>query len=173
MTTPITCFYEPITGAGWERRDQLGDFQSYRKHPHLGEDWGFTTGSAGKPIRNIHAGKVADIWEDPALGWSASVEIICANNCEFNGLHIEYNHMQEKPTIKIGQELLAGKDLIGKIGHTGSALSSAGADHLHASMGKAKRPHTLPLDKKVSIVKACDRSSAQRKINMEAKKAAQ
>jgi hypothetical protein len=166
----ITCFYEPITGTGWERRDQLGDFQSYRKHPHLGEDWGFTNGSEGKPIRNVHAGKVTKIWNDPALGWSAVVKNICPNKCEFDGFSIEYNHMIEKPTIAVGAELLAGKDLIGKIGATGSALSASGANHLHASMAKADVPHTMPLDKKVSIAKACDRSSKQRKLNMEAKK---
>jgi len=169
----ITCFYEPITGPGWERRDQLGDFQSYRKHPHLGEDWGFKTGSAGKPIRNIHAGKVTKIENGEALGWTAYVKLICPNKCEFDGATIEYNHMQEKPALKVGQELLAGKDLIGKIGATGSALSASGANHLHASMAFADTPHGQPLAKKISIVKAIDRSSKQRKANMEAKKAAE
>lgn len=167
----ITCFYEPITGPGWERRDQLGDFQSYRTQPHLGEDWGFKNGSEGKPIRNIHAGKVSKIENGEKLGWSAYVKLICPNKCEFDGMTIEYNHMIEKPALKVGQELLAGKDLIGKIGASGTSLSKSGAFHLHASMAKNAIPHSQPLAKKVSIVKAIDRSSKQRKANMEAKKA--
>jgi len=46
----MTTYFEPIKGAGAERRDALGNMASYRKHPHRGSDWGFTTGSAGKPI---------------------------------------------------------------------------------------------------------------------------
>lgn len=169
----ITCFYEPITGPGWERRDQLGDFQSYRTQPHLGEDWGFKNGSEGKPIRNIHAGVVSKIENGEALGWTSYVKLVCPNKCEFDGLTIEYNHMIEKPDLKVGQELAGGKDLIGKIGASGTSLSKSGAFHLHASMAKNPIPHSQPLAKKVSIVKAIDRSSKQRKLNMDAKKAAQ
>jgi hypothetical protein len=166
----MTCFFEPVWGTGHERRDQLGDFQSYRKHPHLGEDWGFSNGSEGKDIRNIHAGTVKKIWNDPALGWSATVLLSCPDNgCGYNGFTIEYNHMLKKPTIAVGAVLKGGTDNIGLIGATGSALSASGANHLHASMGKAEIPHTLPLDKKVAITKAIDKSSAERKAAKEAK----
>lgn len=161
----MDCFYEPIKGTGAERRDQLGDFQSYRKHPHLGEDWGFKTGSEDKPIRAIHAGKVVEIWNDPALGWSKTIEIVC--DCKYNGYTIEYNHMIRKPAGAVGDVVKATTD-IGNIGATGSALSASGANHLHASMGKAKRPHTLPLDKKIALTKLIDESQAARKAKKEA-----
>lgn len=158
------CFYEPVRGAGNERRDELGNTAPYRKHPHLGEDWGFSNGSEGKDIWAIHAGKVTKVWNDPALGWSLTTIIPTGCECGFGGFSIEYNHMLKQPTLKVGDEVKGGwQTVIGLIGATGSALSASGANHLHASMGKAAVPHTLPLDKKVAMFPLCTSGSAERK----------
>lgn len=172
MTTPITCFYEPIRGAGRERRDELGNFASYRKQAHLGEDWGFTNGSEDKPIFAIHDGTVTDVFDNGALGWSVTIGLPDNCNCGFGKESIEFNHMIRKPAVKVGDKVKANyQSQIGNIGATGSSLSKAGANHLHASMGLAKYPHTLPLSKKRAMFPLIDQSSKNRKAAMEAKKA--
>lgn len=171
MKKPITCFYEPIKGPGRERRDELGNFASYRKQPHLGEDWGFTNGSEDKEIYSIHAGVVSDVYWSDALGWSVVVNLPDNCNCGFGKEYIEYNHMIRKPAIKVGDKVEGNyQSQLGNIGASGSSLSKSGANHLHASMGPAKRPHTLPLDKKRAMFPLIDESSKNRKANMEAKK---
>lgn len=172
MSTPITCFYEPIRGAGRERRDELGNTAPYRKQPHLGEDWGFSNGSEGKEIYSIHAGTVTDVFDNGALGWSVTVGLPDNCNCGFGKESIEYNHMLQKPKVKIGDKVTGNyQSLLGLIGATGTSLSQSGANHLHASMGEAKHPHTLPLNKKRAMFPLIDESSKNRKANMEAKKA--
>lgn len=157
----MTCYFEPVKGPGAERRDELGNTAPYRSHAHLGEDWGFSNGSEGKDIWAIHTGKVIKIENNAALGWTAYVEIIC-NTCRFNGYTIEYNHMLGKPTLKVGQIVEANKNTIGLIGATGSALSKAGAFHLHASMAKVAIPHTAPLEHKISMFELIDKSTKER-----------
>jgi hypothetical protein len=172
MTNPIICFFEPIRGAGRERRDELGNFASYRKQRHLGEDWGFTNGSADKSIFAIHEGTVTDVYWSDALGWSVVIGLPDNCNCGFGKESIEFNHMIRKPDIKVGDKVKGNfQSQIGNIGATGSSLSASGANHLHASMGEAKRPHTLPFDKKRAMFPLIDQSSKNRKAAMEAKKA--
>jgi hypothetical protein len=168
----MTCFFEPIKGTGAERRDELGNTAPYRKHPHLGEDWGFTNGSEGKEIWSMHTGKVTKVENNEALGWTAYIEILC-DKCRFNGYTIEYNHMIAKPDLKVGQVLQANKDLVGKIGATGSALSASGAFHLHASMAKIATPHAAPLEHKISLFNEIDKSTAERAAIRKAIKAKQ
>lgn len=168
----MTCFFEPVKGAGHERRDELGNTAPYRKHPHLGEDWGFSNGSENKEIWAIHDGKVMAVTNDPALGWTLIQSVKC-NVCKFTGYFIEYNHMSVKPTLKVGDLVEANKTVIGKIGATGSALSASGAFHLHASMAKASVPHTQALTAKVSMFDQIDKSTAERAAMRQAIKAKQ
>jgi murein DD-endopeptidase MepM/ murein hydrolase activator NlpD len=170
--TALTCFYEPIRGAGRERRDELGNTAPYRTQPHRGSDWGFTNGSEGKDIYAIHAGKVTKIENNPALGWTVYVKSVCVNPACAKDT-IEYNHMLKQPLLKVGDEVKGNyQSLIGLIGATGSSLSKAGANHLHASCAPESVPHAA--DRKVlkDLFKLIDESSKNRKANMEAKKAA-
>lgn len=166
----LNCYYEPVRGPGRERRDELGNTAPYRSQPHRGSDWGFTNGSEGKEIYAIHAGKVTKVENNPALGWSVTILNQCGN-AECSGVHIEYNHMLKAPAVKVGDTVTGNyKSVIGLIGATGSSLSKAGANHLHASCAKSSTPHNA--DRKIlkDLFKLIDQSSAQRKANMEAKK---
>lgn len=168
MSAPLKCFFEPIKGETWERRDGLGkttygDTGQKRPHPHLGCDWGFKNGSAGKEILAIHAGVVTAVVNNPVLGWSIIIRIECADNCPYVGEHIESNHMIEKPNIIVGTKVTGGNFVIGKIGATGSALSSSGANHLHASMAKNPIPSSQGLPAKRDLFKLIDESKAARK----------
>ena len=167
----MTCFFEPVRGPGRERRDELGNTAPYRSQPHRGSDWGFTNGSEGKDIYAIHAGKVTQVNNNPALGWSVVIQSVCTNAACAKDF-IEYNHMLRQPSVKVGDEVKGNyQSVIGLIGATGSSLSKAGANHLHASCAPNKQPHAA--DRKVlkDLFKLIDKSSAERKAIMEAKKA--
>ena len=167
----MTCFFEPVRGPGRERRDELGNTAPYRSQPHRGSDWGFTNGSEGKEIYAIHAGKVTQVTNNPALGWSVVIQSVCSNAACSKDF-IEYNHMLRQPSVKVGDEVKGNyQSVIGLIGATGSSLSKAGANHLHASCAPDKQPHAA--DRKVlkDLFKLIDKSSAERKAIMEAKKA--
>jgi len=131
----VTVYFEPIKGAGAERRDELGNTAPYRKHPHRGSDWGFTTGSAGKPIYAITSATVVKNYYDEALGWT----VITKNGGDAN--FVEYNHLQEQSPLPRGTRIVGGETVIGSIGCTGTALSASGANHLHASCAPAPVPH--------------------------------
>lgn len=131
----MTTYHEPIKGAGAERRDELGNTAPYRKHPHRGSDWGFSNGSAGKPVYAITSATVVKNYFDDALGWT----IITKNGGDDN--FIEYNHLEEQSLLKRGTRIVGGETVIGKIGCTGSALSQSGAYHLHASCAPSPVPH--------------------------------
>jgi hypothetical protein len=158
----MTHYFEPVKGAGNERRDELGNTAPYRSQPHRGCDWGFSNGSEGKDIWAIHTGKVTKVWDDPALGWSAIVQNVCDDSCGQNGKHIEYNHMLAKPALKVGQTVEANKNTIGLIGATGSSLSQSGAFHLHASQSIDSIPHAAPREKLGDLFKLIDKSFKQR-----------
>lgn len=156
----MTCFFEPVKGAGNERRDELGNTAPYRSQPHRGSDWGFSNGSEGKDIWAMHSGKITKSWNDPALGHSVIVQLACT--CKFNGYHIEYNHMKTASPLKVGAEVIANKTVIGPIGATGSSLSKAGANHLHASMAKDAVPHVAPREHLIDLFKVIDKSFKER-----------
>jgi murein DD-endopeptidase MepM/ murein hydrolase activator NlpD len=165
----MTCFYEPVRGPGKERRDELGNTAPYRTQPHRGSDWGFSNGSEGKDIYAIHAGKVSKVENNPALGWSVVIKSVCTNPACAKD-YIEYNHMLTKPKVKVGDEVKGNyQSVIGLIGATGSSLSKAGANHLHASCAPAPQPHAA--DRKIlkDLFKLIDKSSAERKAIKEAK----
>jgi len=165
----MTCFYEPVRGPGKERRDELGNTAPYRTQPHRGSDWGFSNGSEGKDIYAIHAGKVSKVENNPALGWSVVIKSVCTNAACAKD-YIEYNHMLTKPKVKVGDEVKGNyQSVIGLIGATGSSLSKAGANHLHASCAPAPQPHAA--DRKIlkDLFKLIDKSSAERKAIKEAK----
>jgi murein DD-endopeptidase MepM/ murein hydrolase activator NlpD len=167
----MTCFFEPVRGPGRERRDELGNTAPYRSQPHRGSDWGFTNGSEGKNIFAIHAGKVTQVTNNPALGWSVVIQSVCTNAACSKDF-IEYNHMLRQPSVKVGDEVKGNfQSVIGLIGATGTSLSKSGANHLHASCAPHKQPHAA--DRKVlkDLFKLIDKSSAERRAIMEAKKA--
>lgn len=167
----MNCYYEPLRGADRERRDELGNTAPYRSQPHRGSDWGHKNGSEGKPIYAIHAGKVTKVENNPALGWSVTILNQCGT-AECSGVHIEYNHMLEKPKVKVGDTVTGNyQSVIGLIGATGTSLSASGANHLHASAAKSPTPHNADRKILLDLFKLIDKSSAQRKANMEAKKA--
>jgi murein DD-endopeptidase MepM/ murein hydrolase activator NlpD len=165
----MTCFYEPVRGPGRERRDELGNTAPYRSQPHRGSDWGFTNGSEGKEIYAAHAGKVSKVENNPALGWSVVIKSECDNAACAKDF-IEYNHMLKAPSVKVGDQVKGNyQSVIGLIGATGSSLSKAGANHLHASCAPNAQPHAA--DRKVlkDLFKLIDKSSAERKAIKEAK----
>jgi murein DD-endopeptidase MepM/ murein hydrolase activator NlpD len=165
----MTCFFEPVRGPGRERRDELGNTAPYRSQPHRGSDWGFTNGSEGKSIFAAHAGKVSKVENNPALGWSVVIKSVCDTPACAKDF-IEYNHMLSKPPVKVGDEVKGNyQSVIGLIGATGSSLSKAGANHLHASCAPNPQPHAA--DRKVlkDLFKLIDKSSAERKAIKEAK----
>jgi murein DD-endopeptidase MepM/ murein hydrolase activator NlpD len=167
----MTCFFEPVRGPGRERRDELGNTAPYRSQPHRGSDWGFKGGSEGKEIFAIHAGKVTQVTNNPALGWSVVIQSVCTNAACAKDF-IEYNHMLRTPPVKVGDEVKGNyQSVIGLIGATGTSLSKSGANHLHASCAPNKQPHAA--DRKVlkDLFKLIDKSSAERRAIMEAKKA--
>lgn len=126
-------YFEPIKGAGAERRDELGNFnKAYRKQPHRGSDWGFKGGSEGKPVYAVADGVVADVLWSDALGHC----IITKNS--HDKVYVIFAHLAEKPTLKRLERVIGGETVLGKIGNTGSA--SAGA-HLHAAASLSPKPH--------------------------------
>jgi murein DD-endopeptidase MepM/ murein hydrolase activator NlpD len=156
----MTCFYEPIKGPGQERRDELGNFASYRTQPHRGSDWGFRNGSEGKDIRAIHTGKVTAVENNAALGWTVIIKSVC-DQPECKKDHIEYNHMLKKPLVQVGDEV-ANRTVIGLIGATGSSLSKAGANHLHASCAPKPVPHAADRAVLKDLFKLIDASKKAR-----------
>lgn len=125
-------YFEPISGTGAERRDGLGDVSEYRKHPHRGSDWGFKPQSAGKPVKAIADGKVTRILWSDVLGNC----VITRNTAD--KVYILYAHLQNKTTLQLGDPVIGGVTVIGKIGSTGSAATGA---HLHAAASKDALPH--------------------------------
>jgi murein DD-endopeptidase MepM/ murein hydrolase activator NlpD len=167
----MTCFFEPVRGPGRERRDELGNTAPYRTQAHRGSDWGFTNGSEGKEIYAAHAGKVSKVENNPALGWSVVIKSVCDNAACAKDF-IEYNHMLKTPSVKVGDEVKGNyQSVIGLIGATGSSLSKAGANHLHASCAPNAQPHKADRAVLKDLFKLIDKSSAERKAIMEAKKA--
>lgn len=144
-------YYEPIKGPGAERRDELGNFAPYRSQPHRGCDWGFKNGSEKKTIYAIRTGRVTFSGFNDALGHTVIIK-------SADGVFVEYNHMNEASPLKVGQVVYGGKDVVGRIGCTGSSLSASKAFHLHASAAKFKTPHAAPREKLIDLFKEIDKS---------------
>lgn len=144
-------YYEPVKGPGAERRDELGNFAPYRSQPHRGCDWGFTNGSEKKPIYAIRTGKVTFSGWNDALGHTVIIK-------SADGVYIEYNHMNEKSPLSVGDKVQGAKTVVGRIGCTGSSLSASKAFHLHASASKFKTPHAAPREKLIDLFKEIDKS---------------
>lgn len=148
-------YYEPIKGPGAERRDELGNFAPYRSQPHRGCDWGFSKGSQGKTIFAIRSGKVTFSGWNDALGHTVIIK-------SADGVYVEYNHMNEKSPLKVGEVVNGGKSVVGRIGCTGSSLSASKAYHLHASAAKFHTPHAAPRPKLIDLFKEIDKSKKKR-----------
>jgi murein DD-endopeptidase MepM/ murein hydrolase activator NlpD len=140
-------YHPPIKGAGAERRDELGNFASYRKQPHRGSDWGFINGSEGKPIYAMASGVVTDNFWTDALGNCLTVQN------DHDQVFVLVAHMQEKSELKKGTKVIGGETILGKIGNTGSA--SVGA-HLHAAASKSPKPHLASVPALLDLFKLID-----------------
>jgi murein DD-endopeptidase MepM/ murein hydrolase activator NlpD len=143
-------YHEPIKGAGAERRDELGNFnKAYRTKPHRGSDFGFKTGSEGKPVYAVADGVVADVLWSDSLGHC----IITKNS--HDKVYVIFAHLKEKPSLKHMDKVIGGQTVIGLIGNTGT--SSAGA-HLHAAASKSAKPHLASVDSLFDLFKLIDAS---------------
>lgn len=145
-------YYSFLKGEGKERRDELGNFASYRKQPHRGSDWGFKNGSEGKPVYAVAAGVVSDVFWTDALGHCVTVKN------DHDGVFVLVAHLQEKSTCKKGDKV-TNDTVIGKIGNTGSA--SVGA-HLHAAASKSPKPHLASFPALLDLFKLMDADKAIR-----------
>lgn len=139
-------YHAPLKGEGRERRDELGNFASYRTQPHRGSDWGFKSGSEGKPVYAIHDGVVSDNFWTDQLGNCITVK-------GTDGVFILFAHLQEKSAVKKGTAVIGGETELGKIGNTGSA--SVGA-HLHAAASKSPKPHLASFSALLDLFKLID-----------------
>lgn len=141
-------YHAPIKGAGVERRDELGNFnKAYRTQPHRGSDWGFKTGSAGKPVYAFADGKVSKVFWSDALGHC----VITRNT--HDKVYCLYAHLEAKSELAAGSPVIGGETVVGLIGNTGSA--SAGA-HLHAAASTESLPHLAPIGKLLDLFKLID-----------------
>jgi len=145
-------YYSFLKGEGKERRDELGNFASYRKQPHRGSDWGFKNGSEGKPVYAVAAGVVADNFWTDALGHC----LIVKN--DHDQVYVLVAHLQEKSPCKKGDKV-DNSTVIGKIGNTGSA--SVGA-HLHAAASLSPKPHLASFPALLDLFKLMDADKAKR-----------
>lgn len=153
MTTSLL-YFEPVRGKGAERRDGLNNFAEYRTQPHRGCDWGFIGGSHRRAIYAIRSGKVTFAGWNEALGHTLIIK-------SRDGIYIEYNHMDEKTHLQVGDAVVGGSTIIGRIGCTGGAISKAGAYHLHASASRYHTPHAAPREKLIDLFKEIDKSVAK------------
>lgn len=147
-------YYAPVKGEGRERRDELGNFASYRKQPHRGSDWGFKTGSEGKPLYAMADGVVTDVFWTDQLG-----NCIIMRN-DHDGVHVLFAHMQGKAEVKKGTKVIGGETVVGKIGNTGSATVGP---HLHAAASKSPKPHLASYSALLDLFKLVDESKTEKK----------
>jgi len=141
-------YHPPVKGEGRERRDELGNFnKAYRTQPHRGSDWGFKTGSAGKPVYAVADGVVTENFWTDALGHCITVKNT------HDEVFVLFAHLEEKSPVKKGTKVIGGETVLGKIGNTGSA--SAGA-HLHAAASKSPKPHLASFPALLDLFKLID-----------------
>lgn len=141
-------YHAPLKGEGRERRDELGNFnKAYRTQPHRGSDWGFKSGSEGKPVYAFADGVVSKVFWSDALG-----NCIITRNTH-DKVYVLAAHLKHESPLKKGDAVIGGETEIGKIGNTGT--SSAGA-HLHAAASKDPLPHLAPYDKLLDLFKLID-----------------
>jgi hypothetical protein len=112
------------------RGDELGNLAPYRNgRPHRGQDWHPAEKSAIHAICDGTVGLVE--WTD-VLGW------IIVHSSKDAKHWVLYAHLAEKPTLKKGDKVQAGKTVLGLVGggrNTPSGTASTGA-HLHLAVGK-------------------------------------
>lgn len=100
----------------------FGNKEEPRTNAHRGVDFAV---AAGTPIKSATDGTVVlDKWSD-VLGWVLVVK--CPK-----GITWGYCHMRENSKLNIGDKVVAGETIIGKVGNTGSASRGA---HLHFTCG--------------------------------------
>lgn len=170
----MTCCFEPLKDKDRERRDglnktTLGNTGKPRKQPHRGCDWGYKNGSAGRAFVAIHSGVVSKITRTGELGHTIIIKWTGCDNPDHAGVYNEYNHSNQATKLKVGDKVQGGKTVLNAMGDDGSP----GANHLHTSAAKHPTPHEAPREKLRDLFADIDKSSAQRKANLAAKRAAE
>lgn len=100
----------------------FGNTDAPRTNAHRGVDFAI---AAGTDIKSATDGEVVlDKWSD-VLGWVLVVK--CPK-----GITWGYCHLREASKLNIGDKVVAGETVIGKVGNTGSASRGA---HLHFTCG--------------------------------------
>lgn len=168
------CFepLKPVKGKKVERRDglgktTLGDTGKPRKRPHMGCDWGYIGGSMGEDYYAIHSGTVTSVVKTGELGWTIIVKRDACDTAAHAGIHDEYCHSGAQAPFKVGAKVVGGKTVLNKIGDEGSP----GAPHLHACSAHAPVPHSAPREKLNDLFADIDKSTAERKVIIEAARA--
>ena len=157
-------YHAPLKGEGRERRDELGNFnKAYRTQPHRGSDWGFKTGSQGKPVYAFADGIVSKVFWSDVLG-----NCVITRNTH-DKVYVLAAHLEKPSELKKGDAVIGGETVIGKIGNTGSA--SAGA-HLHAAASTDPMPHLAPYGKLLDLFKLIDADKPAKPVKEATPKAA-
>ena len=91
--------------------------------PHRGTDWAVPVGT---PIPAVSKGTVKQIQYSSVLGWELTQTVYGKDK---RTLYVSYCHMDNKPTVKVGDKLKMG-DTIGLSGNEG--LSSG--PHVHVTL---------------------------------------
>ena len=144
-------YFDPFPG---NRGDELGNMASYRKHPHRGSDWGAKKAIENQPIKAITNGRVKKIFWSDVLGH-------CLVQGSGDGFYWLYAHLAAAPTVAVGDLLVGGQTVIGKVGggkNTPSGSASTGA-HLHMAGGPAaagQDVHLIAYEKLVDVHKHID-----------------
>ena len=144
-------YFDPFKN---NRGDELGNMASYRKHPHRGSDWGAKAPIENKPILAITNGRVKKIFWSDVLGH-------CLVQGSGDGFNWLYAHLAVAPAHKVGDMLLGGQTVVGKVGggkNTPSGSASTGA-HLHMAGCPATDGvdvHLVAFDKLVDVHKHID-----------------
>jgi murein DD-endopeptidase MepM/ murein hydrolase activator NlpD len=111
------------------RGSKFGASEDFRNGgKHRGQDY---TAPAGSRVKAVATGFIIDNFYSEALG---NCIIQDASDDKF----ILYAHLAKKPKLKIGDLVIVGRTLIGKVGNTGTQTTGA---HLHVSIAKKPLVH--------------------------------
>lgn len=131
MTEKNAVYVEPFPKN--KRGDGFKNFASYRTNPHRGVDWSVAGGSK---IKAITGGTVLEVGETKVLG-----NYLIQST--YDGHFVLYAHFQVPSTLKQGDKVEAGKDIVGLVGTTGTASTG---NHLHVTYGVKKNLITAGIE---------------------------
>lgn len=136
-------FFEPVKGPSAVRRDELGNFnKAYRTKPHRGADFGYDSGSQGKPVFAVNDSVVSRILYTGELGHCLIAKHVSTKT------YWMYSHLQNI-TAKKGDQLVGGKQFA-EIG------PHKNGPHLHLAVSKDQLPHLAAFHKLLDPFKLID-----------------